>query len=45
VLFAATAADIDTVLSDGRPTVTAGRHVLGDVGVLLDEAIEAAWRE
>jgi cytosine/adenosine deaminase-related metal-dependent hydrolase len=45
VLFAATAGDVDTVLVDGREVVTGGQHVLGDVGTLLNDAIEAAWRE
>jgi formiminoglutamate deiminase len=45
VMFAAGAGDVDTVLVDGREVVTGGRHVLGDVGALLTEAIEAAWRE
>jgi hypothetical protein len=44
VLFAAIAADVDTVLADGRVVVAAGRHRLGDVAALLSEAIEAAWR-
>jgi formiminoglutamate deiminase len=45
VLFAATAADVDTVLVDGRPIVSGGKHVLGDIGALLDDAIEAAWHD
>jgi cytosine/adenosine deaminase-related metal-dependent hydrolase len=45
VLFAATAADVDTVLVDGRPVVSGGKHMLGDVGPLLSDAIEAAWRD
>jgi len=45
VLFAATAADVDTVLVDGRPVVSGGKHMLGDIGPLLAEAIEAAWRD
>jgi formiminoglutamate deiminase len=45
VLFAATAADVDTVLSDGRRVVAGGQHLLGDVGALLTDAIEAAWRD
>jgi cytosine/adenosine deaminase-related metal-dependent hydrolase len=45
VLFAAGAVDVDTVLTDGREVVAGGQHVLGDVGALLTEAIEAAWRE
>jgi formiminoglutamate deiminase len=43
-LLAAGAADVDTVLVDGRPVVRAGQHVLGDVGALLTEAIEPLWR-
>jgi formiminoglutamate deiminase len=45
VLFAATAADVDTVLVDGRPVVAGGKHMLGEVGPLLADAIEAAWRD
>jgi len=41
--LAATAADVDTVLVDGRPIVRDGRHVLGDVGRLLAEAIEPLY--
>lgn len=41
--YAATAADVDTVLVDGRPIVRDGRHILGDVGDLMSKAIEAAW--
>jgi formiminoglutamate deiminase len=44
LLFAASAADVDTVLVDGRPVVRGGTHLLGDIGPLLREAIEAAWR-
>jgi formiminoglutamate deiminase len=40
VLFAATAADVDTVLVDGKPIVTGGEHRLGDVGALLASSIE-----
>ncbi|HVU93003.1 MAG TPA: formimidoylglutamate deiminase, partial [Jatrophihabitans sp.] len=43
VLFAATPADVDTVLVDGRVVVAGGAHRLGDVGRLLGEGIEAAW--
>jgi formiminoglutamate deiminase len=42
VLYAATAADVDTVLVDGRPVVEGGAHRLGDVGALLTSAIGAA---
>ncbi|SDJ64058.1 formimidoylglutamate deiminase [Nonomuraea jiangxiensis] len=39
VVFAATAADVHSVVSGGRRVVTGGRHRLGDVGALLSEAI------
>jgi len=45
VLLAATAADVDTVLVDGRPVVEGAEHVLGQVGRLLVDAIEAAWHD
>ncbi|CAA9389004.1 MAG: Formiminoglutamic iminohydrolase, partial [uncultured Pseudonocardia sp.] len=41
VLFAATAADVDTVLVGGDPVVQDGEHRLGPVGPLLAAAIEA----
>ena len=37
------AADVHTVVVDGRVVVTEGRHVLGDVGRLLAEAIAPLW--
>ncbi len=40
VVLAASAADVDTVVVDGRVVVAGGRHVLGDVGALLRTAIE-----
>jgi formiminoglutamate deiminase len=39
IVFGATAADVRTVVVDGRTVVRNGRHRLGDVGQLLDEAI------
>jgi formiminoglutamate deiminase len=45
VLFAAGAPDVHTVLVDGRPVVQDGRHLLGDVGELLVDAITAAWAD
>jgi formiminoglutamate deiminase len=45
VVLAATAADVDTVVVDGRTVVTGGRHVLGDVGALLRAAIEPLREE
>jgi formiminoglutamate deiminase len=41
VVFAATAADVHSVISGGRRVVAGGRHRLGDVGSLLAEAIGA----
>jgi formiminoglutamate deiminase len=43
LLFAASAADVDTVMTDGRIVVRGGQHVLGDVAALLCDAIAAAW--
>jgi len=42
-VLAATAADVDTVLVDGQPVVSGGRHRLGDVGALLRDAIAPLW--
>jgi formiminoglutamate deiminase len=44
VLFAATAADIDTVVAGGEVVVSGGCHRLGDVGRLLGAAIEPLWQ-
>lgn len=41
VVFAATAADVTDVISSGRQVVADGRHVLGDVGLLLRNAVHA----
>lgn len=43
VLLAATSADVDTVVVDGRTVVHEGQHALGDVGRLLTEAITPLW--
>lgn len=43
VVSAATAADVDTVVVDGRTVVSGGRHLLGDVARLLDAAITPLW--
>ncbi|GAA2859901.1 formimidoylglutamate deiminase [Streptosporangium fragile] len=45
VVFAATAADVHSVVSSGRQVVTDGRHVLGDVGAMLAGAIAEARGE
>jgi formiminoglutamate deiminase len=41
VVFAATAADVTDVVASGQRVVAGGRHVLGDVGRLLTDAIDA----
>ena len=41
VLLAAAAADVTTVIVDGRVIVSDGRHVLGDVGRMVSEAVAA----
>jgi formiminoglutamate deiminase len=43
VIMAATAADVRTVVVDGRPMVRNGQHMLGDIGALLNAAIEPIW--
>jgi len=43
ILLSATAADVDTVIVDGRTMVAGGQHQLGDVGTLLQKAIEPLW--
>jgi cytosine/adenosine deaminase-related metal-dependent hydrolase len=45
VVLAASGADVDTVVVDGRVVVTGGRHVLGDVGGLLQAAIAPLWED
>jgi formiminoglutamate deiminase len=42
-LLAATAADVQAVICDGRMIVRDGRHRLGDIGCDLQAAIRAAW--
>jgi hypothetical protein len=43
--MAAAAADVHTVVVDGRMIVSEGQHVLGDVGRLLADAIAPLWEE
>ncbi|MGJ6963949.1 formimidoylglutamate deiminase [Streptosporangium sp. G11] len=45
VIFAATAADVHSVVSGGRHVVVDGRHALGDVGTMLAEAVAEAREE
>ncbi|PZG55497.1 formimidoylglutamate deiminase [Spongiactinospora gelatinilytica] len=41
VVFAATAADVHSVVSGGRRVVSEGRHALGEIGPLLSAAINS----
>lgn len=43
IVLTAGAADVDTVIVDGRVVVDGGRHRLGDVGDLLGAAIRPLW--
>ena len=43
IVLSATAADVDTVIVDGKAVVVGGQHQLGDVGALLQEAIQPLW--
>ena len=43
LVMAAAASDVHTVVAGGRVVVSEGRHVLGDVGRLLTEAIAPLW--
>jgi cytosine/adenosine deaminase-related metal-dependent hydrolase len=45
LVMAAAAADVHTVVVDGRAVVADGEHVLGDVGRLLTEAIAPLWED
>jgi formiminoglutamate deiminase len=43
IMLSASAADVDTVIVDGRTVVAAGQHVLGNVGALLQKAVQPLW--
>jgi cytosine/adenosine deaminase-related metal-dependent hydrolase len=43
IMYAATAADVDTVIVAGQPVVESGQHRLGDVATLLSDAIAPLW--
>src|SRR5450631_3020084 len=43
IMLSASGADVDTVIVDGRMVVASGRHALGDVGALLQKAIQPLW--
>jgi len=43
IMLSASAADVDTVIVDGATVVTGGQHLLGNVGTLLQKAIQPLW--
>ncbi len=43
IILSATATDVDTVIVDGRTVVAGGQHLLGNVGTLLQKAIQPLW--
>ena len=45
ILLTATAADVTTVIRGGETIVAAGRHRLGDVARLLQDAISPLWED
>jgi formiminoglutamate deiminase len=45
IMMSATAADVDTVIVDGRTVVARGQHRLGNVGTLLQKAIQPFWAQ
>jgi cytosine/adenosine deaminase-related metal-dependent hydrolase len=46
LVFAATAADVDTVVVGGVPVVSEGHHLrVGDVGTALARAVADAWAD
>jgi cytosine/adenosine deaminase-related metal-dependent hydrolase len=45
IMLSASAADVDTVIVEGRMVVTGGQHRLGDVGLLLQKAIRPLWED
>ncbi|WP_232660396.1 formimidoylglutamate deiminase [Pseudonocardia sp. TRM90224] len=45
ILFSATAADVDTVITGGEIVVSGGQHRLGDIGRLLADAIIPLWKD
>ena len=43
IMLSASGADVDTVIVDGATVVTGGQHLLGNVGTLLQKAIQPLW--
>ena len=44
-IYAASAADVSTVVVGGRTVVEGGQHILGDVAALLRDAIAPLWQD
>jgi len=45
IVLSATAADVDTVIVDGKAVVVGAQHLVGDVGRLLQKAIQPLWED
>jgi cytosine/adenosine deaminase-related metal-dependent hydrolase len=45
IMMSASGADVDTVIVDGATVVSGGQHRLGNVGVLLQKAIQPLWEQ
>jgi formiminoglutamate deiminase len=43
IMLSASGADVETVIVDGAVVVSGGQHVLGNVGALLQQAIQPLW--
>lgn len=43
IMLSASGADVETVIADGAVVVSGGQHVLGNVGALLQKAIQPLW--
>lgn len=43
IIMSASTTDVDTVIVDGRTVVADGQHLLGNVGTLLQKAIQPLW--
>ena len=44
IMLSASGADVETVIVDGKTVVASGQHQLGNVGTLLQKAIQPLWK-